>query len=97
MKALIERNPMKKIPSKLDEQQNFDVALKITFLPFWAPCISKTVWDRKNWLNNYESSHWEESNDKNPIKIGWKIKPWPGLKNHIFALLGPLYLENGKR
>ena len=47
--------------------------------------------------HNSESSHWEESNEKNPIKIGWKIKFWCGLKNHVFALLGPLYLINGKR
>ena len=52
------------------------MASKIAFLPFWAPCILKTVRDRKNRLNNSESSHWEESNEKNPIKIGWKMKLW---------------------
>ena len=47
--------------------------------------------------NNSESSYWEESNEKNPIKIGWKIKISFGLKYRILALLGPLYLKNGKR
>ena len=61
---------MKKIPSKLDEKSNFDVASKIAFLPFWAPCISKTVGIEKIGGNGFESSHREEFYGKNPIKIG---------------------------
>ena len=56
--------------SKLAEKLKFNVPLKIVFLAFWAPCISKMVRDRKNRLNNSESSHLEESNEKNPIKFG---------------------------
>ena len=97
----------KKIPSKLDEKWKFYAAPKIAFLAFWAPCISKTVRDRKNWLQRvwkisfrgmqwkkshqnriknktlmwlqkshfcpFLPAHWEEFNEKNPIKIGWKI------------------------
>ena len=47
LKALTERNPMNKIPSKWDEKWKFYVGPKIAYLAVWAPCISKTVKDRK--------------------------------------------------
>ena len=50
--------------------------------------IEKICW------HTTESSHWEESNAKNPIKIGWIFHL---LQNHIFSTLWPLLYKNRKK
>ena len=80
-----------KIPWKSDEKWKFYVVPKITFLAPLAPFISKTVRDRKNMLAYYWKLSLRGIKWKNPIKIGWKIKIWCGLKNRIFTLF---YADN---
>ena len=46
--------------------------------------IEKICW------HSTENSHWEESNAKDLIKIGWKIKISHLLQNRIFKTLRPL-------
>ena len=98
LKALTERNPMKKNPIKIGWKMKILCRPQNHIFDHLGPLYlenSKRL--KKIGCNNSESSHWEESNEKNPIKIGWKIKISCGLKYRIFALLGPLYLKNGKR
>ena len=57
----------KKIPSNLAEKWKFNVPLKIEFLAFWVPCISKTVRDKKKidwkqfWKLSFREIQWKKS------------------------------------
>lgn len=52
--------------------------------------ISKAARDRKICCHTAESTHhWEESNEKNPLKIGWKFKVQISHKMTIFSASAP--------